>query len=139
LVLGLPLLSGQLLLARGTQADIPGVLAQWTRTGLHSRVWTWFGWLAVAGAALLLACYGVIAGWSLAYSARGAADLLDQLDMEQAQMQFAALARDAEKGFGWLLVFIGFVVAAGARGLRNGVEPLMRTLGLLVALGLLLL
>src|SRR5699024_10481506 len=69
----LPLLSGQLLLARGTQADIAGVLARWTREAPHSRAWVWCGALIVTGATLLLACYTVIGGWSLAYALRAVA------------------------------------------------------------------
>lgn len=132
--LGLPLLSGQLLLARGTRADIPGVIARWIRETPHSRVWVWFGGLAVVGSALLLICYSVIAGWSMAYGLRGVAGLLDGMNLAQARAQFYQLARDAEKGFGWQLVFVGLTVATGARGLRGGVEPVMRTLAILILL-----
>lgn len=138
LTLGLPLLSGQLLLARGTRADVPGVLARWTRESLHSRAWVWLGGLAVLGAALLLACYAVIGGWSLAYSLRSVAGLLGDMELDQARSRFHALARDAEKGFGWQLVFVGLMVAAAAPGLRRGVEPVMRTLAALLLFGLLL-
>lgn len=139
LALGLPLLSGQLLLARATRADLPGVLACWMREAPHSRVWVWCGALAVVGAALLLACYAVVGGWTLAYGLRAVAGLLDTTELAQAQARFLDLARDAEKGFGWQLVFLGLVVAAGCRGLRRGVEPVMRTLALLIFIGLLLL
>ncbi len=135
LSMGLPLFSGQLLLARGTRADVPGVIAGWTREAPHSRAWVWGGAIAVIGAGLLLACYGVIAGWSLAYCLRGVAGLLGDTTVAGAQEQFVTLARDAEKGFGWQLVFIGLTVATVARGLRRGVEPVMRTLGVLILLG----
>lgn len=132
-LLGLPLLSGQLLLARGTGADLPGVMASWMRETPHSRIWVWFGALAIVGATVLLACYTVVAGWSMAYSLRGVTGLLAGQDMTQARTSFFELARDAEKTFGWQLLFIGLVVATTAQGLRNGVAPVMRTLGLLIA------
>lgn len=137
--LGLPLLSGQLLLARNTHADLPGVLARWTRVGPHARVWVWCGGLAILGATLLLACYSVIGGWSMAYSLRAAAGTLGHPDLADARQQFDQLARDAEKSFGWQLVFIGLAAATTAHGIRRGLEPVMRTLALLIAAGIIVL
>jgi len=136
LTMGLPLFSGQLLMARGSNADLPGVIAAWTRSGPHSRVWVWSGYLIVLGAALLLAAYSVIASWSLAYSLRGVIGALDTDTVEAARAQFVDFARDSERGFGWLLLFIGLVAATAARGLRRGIEPVMRTLAILIVLGL---
>lgn len=132
--LGLPLLSGQLLLARGTQADIAGVFARWTRESPHSRIWVWLGALAVVGSMLLLACYSVIASWSMAYTLRGAAGLLGDVNLAQSKVKFYAFAQDAEGSFGWQLVFLGLTVAAAAQGLRRGIEPIMRTLAVLLLL-----
>lgn len=131
--LGLPLFSGQVLLSRGTQADLPGIMARWMRESPHWRAWVWSGALAVIGSTLLLICYSVIASWSMAYSLRGAVGLLDGLNLLDAKAAFYELARDAEKGFGWQLIFIGLVVATGYQGLRLGMEPVMRTLALLIA------
>lgn len=139
LALGLPLLSGQLLLARATHADLPGVLARWTRVGPHARIWVWCGGLAILGATLLMACYSVIGGWGMAYSLRAAAGSLAHLDLAHAQQQFDQLARDTEKGFGWQLVFIGLVVATTAHGVRRGLEPVMRTLAVLITIAIALL
>lgn len=140
LSMGLPLFSGQLLMARGTSADVPGVLATWTRSSPHSRLWSWGGYLAVAGAALLLAAYSVIAAWSLAYCMRAVTGVFATgLTEESARSQFVAFARDSERGFGWLMLFFCLLCATACRGLQRGVEPVMRTLGLcmLVALSVL--
>ena len=136
LSMGLPLFSGQLLMARGTRADVPGVIASWTRNAPHSRVWIWSGYVAVFGAALLLAAYSVVACWSLAYSLRGVAGTLDGSSVEAASAQFVAFARDSERGFGWLLLFFGLITATSARGLRRGVEPVMRTLAFFMLMAL---
>lgn len=136
LSMGLPLFSGQLLMARGTRADVPGVIAAWTRNAPHSRAWIWSGYLAVFGAALLLAAYSVVACWSLAYSLRGVTGMLDGSSMEAASAQFVAFARDSERGFGWLMLFFALIVATAARGLRRGVEPVMRTLAFCMLMAL---
>lgn len=138
-LLGWPLLAGQLLLTRGTRLDLPGVMACWIRATTHSRVWIWCGVLAVAGASLLVMCYSVIGSWSMAYTLRGMDGLLGGTDLLQARSMFDVLAQDAEKSFGWQLLFIGLVAATSARGLRAGVAPVLRTLAVLIALLLLLL
>lgn len=136
LSMGLPLFSGQLLMARGSRVDVPGVIATWTRNAPHSRFWIWGGYVAVFGAALLLAAYGVVAAWSLAYSLRGVTGMLDGSSVETARTQFVAFARDSERGFGWLLLFFGLIAATAARGLRRGVEPVMRTLAFCMLMAL---
>ncbi|MES1926833.1 sodium-dependent transporter [Salinisphaera sp. T31B1] len=137
--MGLPLLSGQLLMARGTGTDVPGVLSHWTRDSAHSRLWVWCGYLAVAGAGLLLAAYSVVAAWALAYCMRAVTGVLDGSSLDTAQAQFVAFARDSERGFGWLLLFFCLLCATASRGLRRGVEPVMRTLALCMIAGLMLL
>ncbi|MES1945907.1 sodium:neurotransmitter symporter [Salinisphaera sp. C84B14] len=136
LSMGLPLLSGQLLMARGTRADVPGVIAAWTRNAPHSRLWIWSGYLAVVGAGMLLAAYSVVAAWSLAYSLRGVTGMLDGSSVSAASAQFVTFARDSERGFGWLLLFFGLIVATAAHGLRRGVEPVMRTLAFCMLMAL---
>lgn len=137
LTMGLPLFSGQLLMARGTRSDLPGVIAGWTRDAPHSRVWVWSGYLAVFGAALLLAAYSVIAGWSLAYSVRGVTGALAVDSIADSSARFVTFAVDSERGFGWLLLFMCLITATAARGLRRGVQPVMRTLALCMLLAFL--
>lgn len=132
--MGLPLFSGQLLMARGTNADMPGVIAAWTRAAPHSRLWVWGAYLGVIGAALLLAAYSVVASWSLAYSLRGVTGTLDTQSIAAARDHFVAFARDSERGFGWLILFMCLIVATAARGLRRGVQPVMRTLAVCMLL-----
>lgn len=60
----------------------------------------------------------------------GADGRLDTQSLDMAQGQFVALARDTERSFGWLLLFVCLLVATAARGINRGVEPVMRTLAL---------
>lgn len=128
LCMGLPLFSGQLLMARGTSLDVPGVIEVWRHKSPHSRLWSWGGYLAVVGAALLLAAYSVIASWSLAYCLRAVTGTLAVDTIADSREHFVAFVRDPERGFGWLLLFFCLLCATGARGLKRGVEPVMRTL-----------
>lgn len=127
-LMGVPLFSAQVLMARGTQADLPGVIALWTDEKTHSRLWTVGAYATLFGALLLLSAYAVVASWSLAYSMRAVSGVLSDGSAQQSAARFLAFARDGERGFGWLLLFVLLLVATTARGLRGGTEPVMRTL-----------
>ncbi len=137
-LMGMPVFSAQVLMARGTHTDLPGVVALWTRDKPHSRLWTAGAYATLLGALLLLAAYAVIASWSLAYSMRAVFGSLDTVSMTQSARQFVAFARDGERGLGWLLLFVLLLVATTARGLQRGTEAVMRTLAACM-LGLLML
>ncbi|WP_109994906.1 sodium-dependent transporter [Salinisphaera sp. LB1] len=127
-LMGMPVFSAQVLMARGAHTDVPGVVALWTRGTPHSRLWTAGAYVTLLGALLLLAAYAVIASWSLAYSMRAVFTGLGGGTMSQAASRFVAFARDGERGLGWLLLFVLLLVATTARGLPRGTEPVMRTL-----------
>ncbi|XRG84476.1 sodium-dependent transporter [Salinisphaera sp. SPP-AMP-43] len=141
-VMGLPVFSAQMLMARGCHTDLPGVVSMWTRDTAYSRAWVIGAYATLLGALLLLAAYTVVASWSLAYSLRALVGALQVASIEQGSARFVAFARDGERGLGWLLLFVLVLVATTARGLRKGTEPVMRTLvvcilGLLFLLGIL--
>lgn len=127
-VMGVPVFSAQVLMARGSHTDVPGVVALWTHGKPHSRLWAGGAYATLAGALLLLAAYAVIASWSLAYSMRAVFGELAVDSTAQSARLFVDFARDGERGLGWLLLFILLLVATTARGLQRGTEPVMRTL-----------
>lgn len=126
--MGMPVFSAQVLMARGSHMDVPGVIARWTREKPHSRLWTLGAYATLVGALLLLAAYAVVGSWSLAYSMHAVSGALGGVSAEQSAARFVAFARDGERGLGWLLLFVLLLVATAARGLQRGTEPVMRTL-----------
>lgn len=69
MLIGLPLLIAELALGRAGHADAPATFTALAPGG-H---WHLAGLLGVAGSAVILSYYGVIAGWALRYLA-GAVD-----------------------------------------------------------------
>lgn len=134
LLMGLPVLSAQLFIARGRDDDVPGIVAAWARPGRHSRLWVCGAYATLLGAFLLLAAYTVVASWSLAYCMRALVGGLSTHTVYGSSARFVAFARDGERGLGWLLLFVLLLVATTARGLRAGIEPVMRTLILVLVL-----
>lgn len=136
-VMGLPLLVAQLMLGRGARTDLVSMLADWAwRAGL-SRLWGWSGYAALAGAAMVLSYYSVIAGWSLAYVPRAAGGVLGSLDAAGMREQFLALVGDPEKGLGWHTMFMVATTICAAHGVRRGLEPVSKRLLAVVTLLLL--
>ncbi|KEZ76952.1 sodium-dependent transporter [Salinisphaera hydrothermalis] len=127
-LMGVPVFSAQVLMARGSHTDVPGVVSLWTRNKPHSRFWIFGAYATLVGALLLLSAYAVIASWSLAYCMRAVFGGLPGASVAQSAAHFVTFARDGERGLGWLLLFVLLLVATTARGLQRGTEPVMRTL-----------
>lgn len=128
LVMGLPLLVAELMLGRGARGDLVSMLMAWSERAGLGRFWSWAGYAALAGAAMVLSYYSVIAGWSLAYVPRTAAGALASLDAAGMRAQFLALVGDPEKGLGWHTMFMVVTTIFAAHGVRRGLEPALRRL-----------
>lgn len=127
-VMALPLLVAQLLLARGVRADLVTMLRHWARTsGLH-RAWAVTGHLALLGAVLVLSYYSVIAGWSMAYLMRALAGGLEGVAGEGLREMFLGLVGDPERGLAWHTIFMVISTVLVAHGVRGGLEPVARWL-----------
>lgn len=138
-VMGLPLLVAELLLGRGARGDLVSMLGTWVRENRLHRSWSLVGYLALAGAALVLSYYSVIAGWSTAYLLRSAAGNLQGLDAAGLRETFLGLVGDPERGLAWHTLFMVAATICVARGVRRGLEPVARWLlsGALIALAVL--
>lgn len=86
-----------------------------------SRVWLGLPWLAFVTGVLLVACYTVVAGWSLAYAldnARGAFTAASALDVGE---YFGGLLGDGARLFRLQAGFLAVVVLVLLAGVRLGV------------------
>lgn len=111
-LVGWPLLAGQLMLARGQRRDLASLLAWWA-PGVWAPVFKAVGFAWLAGVAALLAVYGVIASWLLAYTGRAVGGWLAGRDTSAGAEALSAFVHQPERGLGWLLLFwIVLVIAA---------------------------
>lgn len=122
----LPLLATELMIghwARRSVVSSVRVLA--LEAGVHPA-WRHLGWLALAGAALVLSYYSVIAGWSLAYLVRSAGGVFTNSDLNSVQAVFSGLVGDAERSLAWHTIFMVSATVFVTHGLRKGIEPVTR-------------
>lgn len=140
LLLGLPLLMTQTMLGRlGKGATPVRTLGTLTRRVRAPKFWKWLGALSVLAGFLVWSYYNVVAGWVLAYAARGLGGTLNDITAEGAASVFTQLIRDPEKQLFWHSVFVMATLLALTPGLRHGLERVVRvTLPAVVVLYVLL-
>jgi NSS family neurotransmitter:Na+ symporter len=138
-LLGLPLMMAQVMLGRLVRMSPVNTVATLVKRHRLSQRWVGLGWLAVATGFLVLTYFSVIAGWMVAYVVRALSGALYGLTSDGAGAVFSSLVRDPEKQLFWHSLFILMTMLVVARGVRHGLEPVMRyavplMLGLLVVL-----
>lgn len=141
LLAGVPMLTAELALGRRGAADpATGLLHLAWHEGRSPR-WRWLGWLAAMSGLVLLALYGVVGGWAVAWFIpvmTGAVTAAP--DYAIGSRLFLELMADPVRQIGALgcfLLLTGVVVAAGLRGVEAAMRRLVPALILLlVVLGI---
>ncbi len=121
-LLGLPLMIGQLMAGRLGRLSPVNTVRDLVRRGRHSHGWVWLGALSVAVGFLVLSYYSVIAGWLLAYVARSAAGILNDLNADSAANVFSAFVNHPEKQLFWHSLFMAMTMVVVGNGVRQGLE-----------------
>lgn len=105
-----------------------------------SRAWVVVGWLASVTAALVLAYYCVVAGWSLAYIQKMATGVFADASAIEVGQQFQALLESPRTLVVWQTLFILLVFTISALGIFQGLGLLfwLAVPLLLVLLGVLI-
>ncbi len=117
LLIGLPLMIGELMIGRRTQKNPVGAFK-----ALHHKksIWQITGWLGIASGFLILSYYSVVAGWAIAYIFKAAAGFSGST--EAIQSQFGALVTSPQSSIMWHTIFMGLTIAIVVGGVKNGIE-----------------
>ena len=111
-LVGLPIMLAEFSVGRGSKRSPIQALAHYGGSG-----WKPLGWLFVATGFLILAYYGVIAGWTLRYAVNG---LLDGFAADAAA-RFQEVSGGVDS-IAWHLAFMAIVITIVAGGVRKGIE-----------------
>jgi NSS family neurotransmitter:Na+ symporter len=129
LLLALPILIAELMVGRRGAASPPTAIARVAEESGRSRSWGWVGViLGGVGAVLTLSFYSVVGGWTMAYSLRTATGALSAASSDASVAAFEALNGSPLALLFWFSLFLLVTVVVSARGLRNGVERVVKTL-----------
>lgn len=111
LFVGIPVLLAEFALGRGAGRSPIPALDHFGGPG-----WRWLGWLFVLSGFLILAYYGVIAGWTLRYAVAGLVGFSDD-----SGGFFAAVSTGAP-AVAWQLGFMVLTAVVVIGGIRRGIE-----------------
>jgi NSS family neurotransmitter:Na+ symporter len=140
LLVVLPLLIAEILLGRyGRQSPVNSMRLLAARAR-HYRAWGYIGLIGMLAGFLILSYLSVVAGWIMAYAFRMAVGTLEGLTADGVRSVFTVFVADPEKQLFWQSLFMLMTMVVIARGVKDGLEPVMRyAVPLLFALMLLLL
>ena len=120
LLIGTPLMISEFVIGRRARSN---PLSAFRRLeGKTSSIWSIIGYLGVVCAFLILAFYTTVAGWTLGYLGKAAANQFAGQNLAQIQQQFADFT-----GHAWLpllcqMVFLALTAMVVMRGVKNGIE-----------------
>jgi NSS family neurotransmitter:Na+ symporter len=116
LVVGLPVLLAELTIGRGSGKSPIQALAHFAHEAGGSPAWKALGVVFVAAGCLILAYYGVIAGWTLRYAGEAVMGL-----PPDAGAHFAEVAA-GPSAFGFHVVFMAITTGIVLGGVTTGIE-----------------
>ena len=122
LLLGLPLLSLELIAGRVTRQSPVAAFRSLASLHGHSRHWQWLGRGMVLAALLAVAGLAVIAAWSTGFVFRMLAAGGEPLEGPLLSRALSDLVNEPERSLGWLTLFllaVALPVAAGRRALEG--------------------
>ncbi len=122
LVMGLPLLMGELLMGRLSRLDPVGSFEILAKKNRASTSWKFVGFISVIAAFLIVATFSVIAGWSLSYLIKFSLGFFNQVSVDQVSIRFDEFIADTERMALWHTLFVILLVSTSAQSLRVGIE-----------------
>ena len=142
LVVGLPILLGELVIGRNTQLSPVGAFNKLA----DKSNWKWVGFLGVASAFVILSFYGVVGGWTLRYTVYSLSGGFESLsgNADASGEVFNSFISNSIHPIFWQLLFMSFCIGIIIKGVKSGIEegakimmPLIIViLGVLVVRGL---
>lgn len=126
LVLSLPLLSAEIMLGRSGRASPVTTLLRLSGAMRGGVFWALAGAMGILAGFIIFSYLSVIAGWVMAYTVRSALGVFTALTVDGVNSVFAQFVRDPEQQLFWHTAFIIVTLTANARGLRSGIEPVVK-------------
>ena len=128
LVLGLPLLMGEIMLGRISRTNIVDAFGSQAVEHQASIYWKFIGIFALFAGILILSSYSVVSGWSLAYFFKTGLGVYSGATADGVNALFRNFQSDSEAMMLWHTLFVLVIIAIGARDLKQGLEKIFMIL-----------
>jgi NSS family neurotransmitter:Na+ symporter len=120
LIVGLPILLGELAIGRNTQLSPVGA---YERLAKKSH-WKWVGFLGVASAFVILSFYGVVGGWTLRYTFYSISGGFESLsgNPDASGEVFNSFITNSINPILWQVLFMTICIGIIIKGVKSGIE-----------------
>ena len=119
ILIGIPLLIGELLLGRRSQRAAVGAFEV---LSAESPRWKIAGWFGVISSFLIMSFYSVIAGWGMSYVLMSLSGFHQTLSSEEVGYLFDRLASSGSISLFWHALFTLITMGIVFSGVRKGIE-----------------
>ena len=125
-LIGLPILCCEILLGRHSKRNTINAFYRFHRDYATPSGWSIIGALGIASGIIILSYYSVIAGWVGAYIFKSATGAFGNMTPGAITSIFEQLLSNPEQMILWHTAFMGLVVATLIRGVRDGIEQVVK-------------
>jgi NSS family neurotransmitter:Na+ symporter len=137
-LVGVPLLMTEIVIGRRGEFSPIGSVNRLILEDVGHPGWAVLGWLVTLTGFLIFTYLSVVGSWMLAYALRAAVGAFAELSLDGVVGLFFALAGDPEKQLFWHATFVALTMFIAARGISEGLEPVVKW-GVPIVMGALLL
>ncbi len=117
--IGLPIMLAEFALGRKSGKDIVGAYTSLRKGPL----WAAVGWMGIVAGFVILSFYGVVAGWTIAYTVKSITSTVTQFhDPKEAGEFFGAFVSNTWEVLFYQFVFIFLCASIVTRGIKSGIE-----------------
>ncbi len=124
--IGIPVMMAEVMIGRRGRQNPVNSLKSIAQEEGKGQFWRYLGWSGVVAGFIILSYYSVIAGQAIAYVFRTISGTFDGVTADGAANIYKSLTGDPERLLAWHTVFIVLTMVVVARGVRGGLEQLVR-------------
>lgn len=128
LLVATPIMLAEMIIGRHARASAPSALRKVAESCGTSGRWSLVGWLGLVALFLVLSFYSVIAGWTAAYLVKSGSGSMTGLSAAEVGGGFGNFLHSPGEMIFWHFLFTGATVFVVSRGVKIGLERLVRVL-----------
>jgi NSS family neurotransmitter:Na+ symporter len=128
LLVATPIMIAEMIIGRHARASAPTALRKVAVDSGTSRHWGLLGWIGLFALFLVLSFYSVVAGWTAAYLVKSATGSIAGLSAAEVRSGFGEFTQSSGQVIFWHCLFTAATVFIVSRGVKIGLERVVRVL-----------
>ena len=128
LLVATPIMLAEMIIGRRARRSAPAAMEKLAVENGATRNWRFVGWMGLFALFLVMSFYSVIAGWTAAYLVKTASGSMSGLSPEEVGANFGNFLHQPRHMIFWHFLFTADTVFVVSRGVRIGLERLVRVL-----------